>query len=94
MLSNFALIFNTTIGVLLQLLELYKPSEPWIEASISTQKVASRRPTEHSAEDLEDVLFRSFLTTRFEPRYAADYICIIIWLYYFDILVLIRFLEC
>ncbi|KAK9939775.1 hypothetical protein M0R45_016463 [Rubus argutus] len=53
-----------------QLLELYKPSEPWIEASISTQKIASTRPTEHSAEDLEDVLFRSFLTTRFEPSFA------------------------
>ncbi|KAM5547585.1 hypothetical protein ABKV19_001861 [Rosa sericea] len=54
-----------------QLLESYKPSEPWIEASISTQKVPSRSPSDHSPEDLEDVLFRSFLTTRFEPSFAT-----------------------
>ncbi|XP_061994052.1 probable RNA-dependent RNA polymerase 5 isoform X3 [Rosa rugosa] len=55
-----------------QLLEWYKPSEPWIEASISTQKVPSRSPSDYSPEDLEDVLFRSFLTTRFEPSFAMS----------------------
>nr|XP_011459232.1 PREDICTED: probable RNA-dependent RNA polymerase 5 isoform X2 [Fragaria vesca subsp. vesca] len=55
-----------------QLLEWYKPSEPWIEASISTKKNPSRCPSDHSPEDLEDVLFRSFLTTRFEPSFAMS----------------------
>ncbi|KAL6221871.1 hypothetical protein ACLB2K_005263 [Fragaria x ananassa] len=55
-----------------QLLEWYKPSEPWIEASISTKKDPSRCPSDHSPDDLEDVLFRSFLTTRFEPSFTMS----------------------
>ncbi|XP_050363842.1 probable RNA-dependent RNA polymerase 3 [Argentina anserina] len=59
-----------------QLLEWYKPSAPWIEASVFTKKDPSRSPSDLSPEDLEDVLFKSFLTNRFEPSFdmseAAD----------------------
>lgn len=52
---------------LLQLLEYFKPSDPWIPNS-SIQKVATKRPNLLSAEELEDELFKLFLETRFQPR--------------------------
>ncbi|KAM5547583.1 hypothetical protein ABKV19_001859 [Rosa sericea] len=55
-----------------QLLEWYKPSEPWNEGSISTQKVTSNRPTELSTEDLEADMFRLFLKNRFQPSFAMS----------------------
>ncbi|KAM5547587.1 hypothetical protein ABKV19_001862 [Rosa sericea] len=55
-----------------QLLEWYKPSEPWNEGSTSTQKVASNRPTELSTEDLEADMFRLFLKNRFQPSFAMS----------------------
>ncbi|XP_062017278.1 probable RNA-dependent RNA polymerase 3 [Rosa rugosa] len=54
-----------------QLLELFKPSEPWIEKS-STQKVHGKRPTELSNVDLEDELIKLFLKTRFEPSFTMS----------------------
>ncbi|XP_024199879.2 probable RNA-dependent RNA polymerase 4 [Rosa chinensis] len=54
-----------------QLLESFKPSEPWIEKS-STQKVHGKRPTELSNVDLEDELIKLFLKTRFEPSFAMS----------------------
>lgn len=57
------------------LLEWYKPSESWIETSVSTQKLASRIPAELSIEeDLEDTMFTIFLKNWFDPRYAFDYV--------------------
>ncbi|XP_021807143.1 probable RNA-dependent RNA polymerase 3 [Prunus avium] len=54
----------------LQLLEHFKPSEPWIEASSSTPKVASTRPSELLPDHIEDALIKLFLKTRFEPSFA------------------------
>lgn len=53
-----------------QLLESFKPSEPWIETP-STQKVDGKRPSELLNDDLEDELIKLFLTTRFEPSAAT-----------------------
>ena len=58
---------------LLQLLEHFKPSEPWSPPPPpSTPKVTTKSPKEfldRDPEELEDELFRLFLTTRFQPRY-------------------------
>ncbi|BFG39850.1 hypothetical protein CerSpe_261240 [Prunus speciosa] len=53
-----------------QLLECFKPSEPWIEASSSTPKVASTSPSELLPDHIEDALIKLFLKTRFEPSFA------------------------
>ncbi|KAH0970548.1 hypothetical protein GBA52_022704 [Prunus armeniaca] len=55
-----------------QLLECFKPSEPWIEASSSTPKVASPTPSELLPNDIEDALIKLFLKTRFEPSFAMS----------------------
>ncbi|CAL2274878.1 unnamed protein product [Prunus armeniaca] len=55
-----------------QLLECFKPSEPWIEASSSTPKVASPKPSELLPNDIEDALIKLFLKTRFEPSFAMS----------------------
>ncbi|ONH97965.1 hypothetical protein PRUPE_7G221200 [Prunus persica] len=55
-----------------QLLECFKPSEPWIEASSSTPKVASTRPSELLPNHIEDALIKLFLKTRFEPSFAMS----------------------
>ncbi|KAL5572572.1 hypothetical protein UlMin_022169 [Ulmus minor] len=63
-----------------QLLEHFKPSEPWSPPPPpSTPKVPTKSPKEfldRDPEELEDELFRLFLTTRFQPSFtigeAAD----------------------
>ncbi|VVA10487.1 PREDICTED: probable RNA-dependent [Prunus dulcis] len=55
-----------------QLLECFKPSEPWIEASSSTPKVASTRPSDLLPNHIEDALIKQFLKTRFEPSFAMS----------------------
>ncbi|XP_062090886.1 probable RNA-dependent RNA polymerase 5 isoform X2 [Humulus lupulus] len=52
-----------------ELLQHFKPSEPW-SPNPSIRKVEGKTPTEFSDEDLEDELFKLFLTTRFKPSYA------------------------
>ncbi|KAM0969661.1 hypothetical protein TB2_017503 [Malus domestica] len=54
-----------------QLLEYFKPSEPWVPAS-SAPKAASVKPAKLSKEDLEEQLINLFLTTRFKPSYAMS----------------------
>ncbi|KAF3442984.1 hypothetical protein FNV43_RR16902 [Rhamnella rubrinervis] len=54
-----------------QLLEYFKPSEPWIPSS-SVHKVAGKRPNLLSDEELEDELFKLFLETRFHPSFARS----------------------
>ncbi|KAF3442981.1 hypothetical protein FNV43_RR16899 [Rhamnella rubrinervis] len=54
-----------------QLLEYFKPSEPWIPSS-SVHKVAGKRPNLLSDEELEDELFKLFLETRFQPSFAMS----------------------
>ncbi|KAK9026934.1 hypothetical protein V6N11_066790 [Hibiscus sabdariffa] len=50
-----------------QLLDYFKVSEPW-EEECSTPEGPSPRPSELSDEELESVLFDSFLKARFQPR--------------------------
>ncbi|KAL5572577.1 hypothetical protein UlMin_022174 [Ulmus minor] len=52
-----------------QLLQHFKPSEPWSPPP-STPKVPTKKPKEFSDQDLEDELFKLFLTTRFEPSFT------------------------
>ncbi|WCJ42551.1 RNA-dependent RNA polymerase family protein [Euphorbia peplus] len=58
-----------------KLLEYYKPSEPWTSASPSLD-VPTKLPSELSNKELEDELFKLFLTNRFTPSFtigsAAD----------------------
>ncbi|XP_004288888.1 PREDICTED: probable RNA-dependent RNA polymerase 3-like [Fragaria vesca subsp. vesca] len=54
-----------------QLLKWYKPSEPWNEGEVATQKVDSKRPTELSDEELQAEMFRLFLKNRFQPCFAT-----------------------
>ncbi|XP_060668494.1 probable RNA-dependent RNA polymerase 3 [Ziziphus jujuba] len=54
-----------------QLLEYFKPSEPWIPSS-SMPKVASKKPNLFSDEELDDEFFKLFLKTRFQPSFAIS----------------------
>ncbi|KAL4301789.1 hypothetical protein GQ457_10G000720 [Hibiscus cannabinus] len=54
-----------------QLLDYFKVSEPW-EEECSTPEGPSPRPSELSDEELESVLFDSFLKARFHPSYAMS----------------------
>jgi len=59
---------------LLQLLEHFKVSEPWTP-SYSVHKVPNnaiplKKPTDFSSMELEQELFKLFLSTRFRPRYV------------------------
>ncbi|XP_022145050.1 probable RNA-dependent RNA polymerase 5 isoform X2 [Momordica charantia] len=54
-----------------QLLEYFRPGEPW-RPSPSMEGITNKKPNEFSAEDLEDELFKLFLTTRFQPSYAKS----------------------
>ncbi|XP_065849771.1 probable RNA-dependent RNA polymerase 5 [Euphorbia lathyris] len=53
-----------------KLLEYYKPSEPWTSASPSSN-VPTKKPSEFSNEELEDELFKLYLTNRFTPSYTV-----------------------
>lgn len=57
---------------LLQLLEYFKESEPWSPTSsvhdMPNHDVPMRKPSDFSAAELEEELFKLFLTTRFQPR--------------------------
>lgn len=60
---------------LLQLLEHFKVSEPWTP-SYSVHKVPNnaiplKKPTDFSSMELEQELFKLFLSTRFQPSYAV-----------------------
>ncbi|TYK10155.1 putative RNA-dependent RNA polymerase 5 isoform X2 [Cucumis melo var. makuwa] len=54
-----------------QLLEYFRPCEPW-RPSPSTEVVTNRKPKEFSVEELENELFKLFLSTRFQPSYAKS----------------------
>ncbi|GMH16524.1 hypothetical protein Nepgr_018365 [Nepenthes gracilis] len=66
-----------------QLLQYFKPSEPWTCTYSSPKMDSPKKPTDFSAEELEHELFHLFLTARFEPSksmsLAADS-----WLTYMD----------
>lgn len=53
------------------MLEYFRPGEPW-RPSPSMEGITNKKPNEFSAEDLEDELFKLFLTTRFQPRYVME----------------------
>ncbi|KAL5771145.1 hypothetical protein ACOSP7_015299 [Xanthoceras sorbifolium] len=53
-----------------ELLKHFKESERWISTS-STTNVSNKRPSDFLPEELEDELFKLFLTTRFQPSYAT-----------------------
>ncbi|KAK0572519.1 hypothetical protein LWI29_032755 [Acer saccharum] len=53
-----------------ELLKHFKESERWKPTS-ATSNVSNKRPSDFSPEELEDELFKLFLTTRFQPSYAA-----------------------
>ncbi|XP_011659951.1 probable RNA-dependent RNA polymerase 5 isoform X3 [Cucumis sativus] len=54
-----------------QLLEYFRPCEPW-RPSPSTEVVTNKKPKEFSADELENELFKLFLSTRFQPSYAKS----------------------
>lgn len=65
----------------LQLLEYYKGrEEPWAPTSSMqngpNDNVVNKKPSEFPAEELEEELFKLFLTTRFQPRYALNHISV------------------
>ncbi|KAK0572333.1 hypothetical protein LWI29_030053 [Acer saccharum] len=53
-----------------ELLKHFKESERWKPTS-ATSNVSNKRPSDFLPEELEDELFKRFLTTRFQPCYAA-----------------------
>ncbi|KAI9192350.1 hypothetical protein LWI28_021583 [Acer negundo] len=53
-----------------ELLKHFKESERWKPTS-ATSNVSNKRPSDFLPEELEDELFKLFLTTRFQPGYAA-----------------------
>ncbi|KAF5481968.1 hypothetical protein F2P56_002575 [Juglans regia] len=59
-----------------QLLEYFKESEPWTPTlsmqHVSNHDVATKKPSDFSSEELEEELFKLFLTTRFQPSYAMS----------------------
>ncbi|XP_059431765.1 probable RNA-dependent RNA polymerase 5 [Corylus avellana] len=56
-----------------QLLEYYKGSEPWTPMqNVPNHNVHDKKPSDFSAEKLEEELFKLFLTTRFQPSYAKS----------------------
>ncbi|KAE8654669.1 hypothetical protein F3Y22_tig00117048pilonHSYRG01475 [Hibiscus syriacus] len=57
--------------VVLQLLDYFKASEPWVE-KCSTPERPSPLPSDLSDEELEGELFDSFLRIRFHPSYAMS----------------------
>lgn len=69
---------------LLQLLEHFKVSEPWTP-SYSVHKVPNnaiplKKPTDFSSMELEQELFKLFLSTRFQPRYVF---CLVPLIFFF-----------
>ncbi|XP_039690970.1 probable RNA-dependent RNA polymerase 5 isoform X2 [Medicago truncatula] len=55
-----------------QLLQYFKSSKPWIESPPcnSARSFCVKKPSELSAEELEEALFRLYLETRFQPSSA------------------------
>ncbi|KAK2650448.1 hypothetical protein Ddye_017937 [Dipteronia dyeriana] len=53
-----------------ELLKHFKESERWKPTS-ATSNVSNKRPSDFLDEELEDELLKLFLTTRFQPSYAA-----------------------
>ncbi|XP_010467917.1 PREDICTED: probable RNA-dependent RNA polymerase 3 isoform X2 [Camelina sativa] len=51
-----------------QLLEHFKPSEPWVSSSKPSKIYCGRKPSELSQEELEEELFKLFLNARFCKR--------------------------
>ncbi|XP_023641475.1 probable RNA-dependent RNA polymerase 3 isoform X1 [Capsella rubella] len=51
-----------------QLLEHFKPSEPWVSSSKPSKVYSGRKPSELSHEELEEELFKLFLDARFCKR--------------------------
>lgn len=56
----------------IQLVEKFNQSEPW-NPPFSSSNVPNKKPSDFSDEELEDELFRLFLMTRFQPRYALAF---------------------
>ncbi|XP_023006718.1 probable RNA-dependent RNA polymerase 5 isoform X2 [Cucurbita maxima] len=54
-----------------QLLEYFRPGKPW-RPSPSMEVITNIKSNEFSAEDLEEELFKLFLTARFQPSYAKS----------------------
>ncbi|CAN8257589.1 unnamed protein product [Cochlearia groenlandica] len=48
-----------------ELLEHYKPSEPWVSLTPPSKSISARKPSQLSPEELEEELFGMFLKTRF-----------------------------
>ncbi|GMY20965.1 putative RNA-dependent RNA polymerase 5, partial [Fagus crenata] len=59
-----------------QLLEYFKKSEPWTRSSsmhnVPNHDVPIKKPSDLSCKELEEELFKLFLTTRFKPSYAVS----------------------
>ncbi|XP_062149198.1 probable RNA-dependent RNA polymerase 5 isoform X1 [Alnus glutinosa] len=76
-----------------QLLEYYKGSEPWTPTSlmqnVPNHNVVNKEPSDFSAEELEEELFKLFLTTRFQPSYAVS-VAADSWLALMDRLLILR----
>ncbi|GAV88059.1 RdRP domain-containing protein [Cephalotus follicularis] len=54
-----------------ELLKHFKESDRWISASLKPN-LPNKKPSEFSSEELEDELFKLFLSTRFEPSYSMS----------------------
>ena len=63
----------------LQLLEYFKPSEPW-KRMHTTPKAVNRKPSEFTSEQLENEYFQLFLNAR-KSRYAFATCVETYWLY-------------
>lgn len=55
-----------------QLLMYFKPGEPWRPSPSMEGVTTNKKPKDFSAEELENELFKLFLSTRFRPSYAKS----------------------
>lgn len=63
---------------MLQLLKYFRKSDPWIESPPAFKDDYVIEPSSLSADKLEDELFKLYLETRFQPRYAFWLIVLIL----------------